>query len=169
MLYSENLKVIEEKTFQIQPGKNLKVDASSGGVSITSWDKNEVNIKIFGNEKTKDKMEFKFKNDDDEVKVIAKRKHWLTDWFSNGIKLRIEITVPKNFNTKVETSGGGINIQDISGNINLSTSGGGIKFKDVSGKFNVSTSGGGITGINFHGDLDASTSGGGIRLKRPRF
>ena len=40
--FSDNLKVIEEKTFQIQPGKNLKVDASSGGVSITSWDKNEV-------------------------------------------------------------------------------------------------------------------------------
>ena len=121
-------------------------------------------VKILGNEKTKDKMEFKFKNDDDKVEVIAKRKHWLTDWFSNGIKLRIEITVPKNFNTKVETSGGGINIQDISGNINLSTSGGGIKFKDVSGKFNVSTSGGGITGMDFNGDLDASTSGGGIRL-----
>ncbi len=162
--YSENLDVIKEKTFQIQPGKNLKVDASSGGVSITSWDKNEVNIKILGNEKTKDKMEFKFKNDDDEVEVIAKKKNWLSDWFSNGIKLRIEITVPKNFNTKVETSGGGINIQDVSGNLYLSTSGGGITFKDVSGEFNVSTSGGGITGINFHGDLDASTSGGGISL-----
>ena len=162
--YSENLDVIEEKTFQIQPGKYLKVDASSGGVSITSWDKNEVYVKILGNEKTKDKMEFKFKNDDDEVEIIAKKKNWLSDWFSNGFKLRIEITVPKNFNTKVETSGGGISIEDVSGNINLSTSGGGITFKDVSGKFNVSTSGGGITGINFHGNLDASTSGGGISL-----
>ena len=121
-------------------------------------------VKILGNEKTEDKMEFKFKNDEDEVEVIAKKKNWLSDWFSNGIKLRIEITVPKNFNTKIKTSGGGINIQDVSGNIYLSTSGGGITFKDVSGKFNVSTSGGGITGNNFHGDLDASTSGGGIRL-----
>ena len=162
--YSDNLKVIEEKTFQIQPGKNLKVDASSGGVSITSWDKNEVYVKILGNEKTEDKMEFKFKNDEDEVEVIAKRKSWLTGWFSSGIKLRIEITVPKKFNTKIETSGGGINIQDVSGNLYLSTSGGGITFKNVSGKFNVSTSGGGITGINFQGDLDASTSGGGISL-----
>ena len=162
--FSDNLKIIEEKTFQIQPGKNLKVDASSGGVSITSWDKNEVYVKILGNEKTKDKMEFKFKNDDDEVEVIAKKKNWFSDWFSGGIKLRIEITVPKNFNTKVETSGGGISIEEVSGNINLSTSGGGITFKNVSGKFNVSTSGGGITGINFHSDLDASTSGGGISL-----
>ncbi len=162
--YSQNLKVIEEKTFQIQPGKNLKVDASSGGVSISSWDKNEVNIKILGNEKAKDKMKFEFKNDDDKVEVIAKRKHWLTDWFSNGIKLRIEIKIPKSFNTKIKTGGGGISIQDISGSIYLSTSGGGITFKDVSGKFNVSTSGGGITGINFQGDLDASTSGGGISL-----
>jgi hypothetical protein len=162
--YSQNLKVIEEKTFQIQPGKNLKVDASGGGVTITSWDKNEVNIKILGNEKAKDKMKFEFKNDDDKVEVIAKRKHWLTGWFSNGIKLRIEITVPKKFNTKVETGGGSISILDVSGNINLSTSGGGITFKDVNGKFNVSTSGGSITGINFNGDLDAETSGGGIRL-----
>ncbi len=162
--YSENLKLIEERTFQIQPGKDLNVDASGGGVSISSWDKNEVNVKIFGNENTKDKMEFKFKNDDDKVEVIAKRKNWLTNWFSNGTKLKIEITVPKNFNTKVKTGGGGINVQDINGNIYLSTSGGGITFKDVSGKFNVYTSGGGITGINFDGDLDASTSGGGISL-----
>jgi len=162
--YGQNLRVIEEKTFQVQPGKNLKVDASNGGVSITSWDKNEVNIKIFGNEKAKDKMTFEFKNDDERVEVRAKRKNWLTGWFSNGIRLKFEITVPKNFNTKVNTGGGGISIQGVSGYIDLSTSGGGITFEDVSGKCNVSTSGGGITGNNFQGDLDASTSGGGISL-----
>jgi Toastrack DUF4097 len=163
-IFAGGLKVIEEKTFQIQPGKNLKVDASSGGVSITSWDKNEVYIKILGNDKAEEKLKFDFKNDEDKVEVIAKNEHWLSGWFSNGVKLKFEITVPIKFNAKVKTEGGGINVENISGVLNLSTSGGGITFKNVNGKFDVNTSGGGITGINFHGDLDAETSGGGISL-----
>ena len=163
-IFGEDLKVIEEKSFPISPGKNLKVDASSGGVSVTSWDKNEVYIKILGNEKAEDKMKFKFYNDENKVEVIAKRKHWLFDWFSSGIKLHYEIKVPTNFNVKVETSGGSVYTANISGDLNISTSGGSIKFENVDGVFDMSTSGGSISGINFKGNLDASTSGGSLNL-----
>jgi hypothetical protein len=163
-LFGEDLKVLEEKTFPISPGKNLKVEASSGGISVTSWDKNEVYIKILGNEKAEEKMRFKFYNDENRVELIAKRKHWLFDWFSSGIKLHYEIKVPSNFNVKAETSGGSVYTANISGDLNISTSGGSIKFENVNGTFDVSTSGGSISGINFKGDLDASTSGGSLNL-----
>ena len=164
-IFGQDMKVIEEKTFQISPGKDLKVDASSGSVHISSWDKNEVYIKILGDDKTKDKMEFKFDNDENRVEVIAKRKSWFSGWFSHGLKLHFEITVPEKFNVKVETGGGSVHTEDISGEINLSTSGGSIKLENVKGEFDVSTSGGSITAFNFQGDLDASTSGGSINLK----
>jgi hypothetical protein len=161
-IFGGDLQTLEERNFQIAPGKYLKVDASSGSLSVTSWNKNEVNIKILGNEKAEDKIKFKFHADDDEVELIAQRKHWLFDWFSSGIKLHYEIKVPRKFNLNVETGGGSIYTADISGKMNLSTSGGSIKFENVIGEFDASTSGGSITGNNFKGDLDASTSGGSL-------
>jgi DUF4097 and DUF4098 domain-containing protein YvlB len=164
-LFAGNLKVIKERTFEISPGKDLKVDASSGDVLISSWDKDEVYIKILGNEKAEDQMKFDFYNNENKVEVIAKREHWLFDWFSSGVKVRFEIKVPIKFNIKARTSGGDVYTTNTSGNLDISTSGGDIKFENVSGVFDVSTSGGDISGWNFHGDLNASTSGGDINLK----
>jgi len=162
--FGKDLKTIEERTFSISPGNDLKLDVTSGGVSITSWDKDQVYIKILGNEKAEEKIKFRFYNDDSKVELIAKRKGGLFNWFSSGIKLHYEIKVPSKFNINVETGGGGIYTANISGDLNLSTSGGSIKFENVEGEFDVSTSGGSITGTNFKGNLDASTSGGGLNF-----
>ncbi len=163
-LFGRDLKIIEEKTFQISPGKNLNVKSSSGEVLVSSWDKNEVYIKILGNDKAEDKMKFSFYNDENQVEVVAKREGWLSGWFSSGMRLRFEIKVPIKFNVKVKTGGGSVYTENILGNLNVSTSGGSIKFENVNGVFDVSTSGGNISGINFQGDLDASTSGGSLHL-----
>jgi hypothetical protein len=164
-IYAGDLKVIKERTFPISPGKVLKVDASSGDVLVSTWDKNEVYIKILGNEKAEDKMKFEFNNDNDMVEVIAKREHWLSGWFSSGIRLRFEIKVPIKFNEKVRTSGGDVYTTNTSGNLDISTSGGDIKLENVDGIFDLSTSGGDISGMNFQGNLNASTSGGDINLR----
>lgn len=181
--YSGDLETLQEKTFSIQPGKDLKVEASSGDVTITTWDKAEVYIKVLGNEKAKEKVDLSFKNSDDEVSVIAKREGSFFNWFSGGIRMRFEIKVPVEFNTKVNTSGGDIMIGEIRGNNRLRTSGGDVWVKNTdgilkaatsggeinldssSGELDVSTSGGDIKARDFKGDLSASTSGGDIYLK----
>ena len=180
--YSGDLQTIHEKTFNIQPGKDLRVETSSGDVTITTWDKPEVYIKVLGNDKARDKVDFSFKNDDDEVSVIAKREGSFFSWFSNGINMRFEIKVPSEFNTRISTSGGNIMVGEIRGNNDLKTSGGDVWIKNTdgilkvatsggeinldsnSGEMNISTSGGDIKARNFKGDLSASTSGGNIYL-----
>jgi DUF4097 and DUF4098 domain-containing protein YvlB len=164
-IHANSLKVIKEKTFPISQGKDLKVDASSGDIIVSSWDKNEVYIKILGNEKAEEKVKFKFNSNDDMVEVIAKREHGLFGWFSSGIRLRFEIKVPIKFNEKLRTSGGDVYTTNTSGNLDISTSGGDIKLENVNGVFDLSTSGGDISGMNFQGNLNASTSGGDINLK----
>jgi hypothetical protein len=178
-----DLQTLQEKTFSIQPGKDLKVEASSGDVTVTTWDKSEVYIKILGNDKAKEKMEFAFNNNEDEVSVTAKREGSLMSWFSTGIKMRFEIKVPSEFNTNVNTSGGDIMVGEIKGNnmlktsggdvwvkntdgvLKISTSGGEINLESNSGDMNVSTSGGDIKARNFKGNISASTSGGDILMK----
>lgn len=181
--FSGDLNTIQEKTFSIQPGKDLKVDASVGDVTITTWDKPEVYIKILGNKRAKDKIDLTFNNDENEVSVIAKSENSFFNWFSHGIQLRFEIKVPSEFNTNINTAGGDIQIGEIRGNNKLRTSGGDVRVKNSdgvlkistsggeinldtnSGTMDVATSGGDIKARDFKGDLTASTSGGDIQLK----
>ncbi|MFA6024980.1 MAG: hypothetical protein WC727_00940, partial [Ignavibacteriaceae bacterium] len=62
--FPEDLSLLHEKTFATTPGKLLKVETQSGSVKIETWDKNEVHIKVYGNEKAKEKLEFKFEEED---------------------------------------------------------------------------------------------------------
>jgi hypothetical protein len=176
----QNLQVLQEKTFQINQGKTLKLDASTGNIEISTWDKNEVYVKISGNNRAKEKTEFTFLNDENKVEVTAKTKNSFFGW--TNVKLRFEIKVPKNFNpetytsggnirldglngnSSLKTSGGNIYVKNSSGNIRTNTSGGEIRIENVSGNFKLATSGGNITAANFRGDFDGHTSGGNIKL-----
>ena len=177
----QNLQVLQEKTFLINQGKTLKLDASSGNIEISTWDKNEVYIKISGNNRAKDKVEFKFHNDENIVDVSARTKGGFFG-MNTGIKMKFEIIVPKNFNPETYTSGGNIKLEGVNGNshiktsggniyirnssgtIRTNTSGGEIRVENISGNVNLSTSGGNISANNFNGDFDATTSGGNIKL-----
>jgi len=182
--YPGNLKVLHEKSYHISPGKELKLETSTGDIMISSWDMDEVYIKVLGNEKAEDKMSFDFNANENVVEVIAKKEGSFFNWFgSSGISLRFEIKVPKSFNNKVSTSGGDIKLADVKGKTllktsggdlwikntegetNASTSGGDINLDGNKGKLSVSTSGGDINAKSFDGDLYASTSGGDIKLK----
>lgn len=182
-MVDENLKVLQEKTFNISPGKLLKLDSSSGDVTVKTWDKPQVYVKILGNSKAERKVDFSFNATDEYVEVIAEGDHNFFNWFGNGIRMKFEITVPANFNTKIrssggdikltgvtgdqwmKTSGGDILIADVNGNLTVSTSGGDVHTTNTKGTSHLSTSGGQVKCIDFEGDLNASTSGGDIILR----
>jgi hypothetical protein len=178
--FDDDLKVLHERTFSIEPGKRLKLSGSSGDILVTSWDKPEVYIKILGNDRAKEKMDFSFNASKDIIEVTAKREGFFLN-FSN-IRLRFEIKVPMKFHNNLSTSGGDIRFAGVEGNnvlntsggdvtvketrgdLKITTSGGDITFERVAGNFQFSTSGGDIKGRDFSGDLTASTSGGNINL-----
>ncbi len=157
------LKLSRKKLLTYPEGKLLKLDASSGDVTIKTWDKPEVYIKILGNSKAEKKVDFSFNQTDDLVEVIADHHGSFFNWFGNGIRMKFEITLPSDFNTKIKTSGGDINLAGISGEQNIKTSGGDVAIDNVNGNLNISTSGGDITTSNIKGTSDLNTSGGDIK------
>ncbi|MEW6193704.1 MAG: DUF4097 family beta strand repeat-containing protein [Bacteroidota bacterium] len=162
-LFASEIKLIKEKSIPAKSGDNLYVDASGADVKVFSWDKNEVYIKIYGNERAKDKMEFRIENVDGGVKVIAKKKDsWFFSW-GGGYSVRIEASVPYQYNPLIETSGGDIEVYGLTGKFNLDTSGGDVLLKDSKGVVDIETSGGDITLNNHKGKAEVSTSGGDIR------
>jgi hypothetical protein len=66
---------------------------------------------------------------------------------------------------QLDSSGGGITLEGTSGAATLDASGGGITLRAVSGPVDAHSSGGGISGTDLRGCcVSASSSGGGVRL-----
>lgn len=158
-----NLKTLHEKTFKTEAGKKIKVNASMGDVEISSWTKDEVYIKVLGNNKADEKLKFYFDENSGNITVTAKKKGTFTNWFTRGIRLRFEIKVPGKFNTEIHTSGGDITLIAVDGKNRLKTSGGDINLQDITGDVYVSTSGGDIIAKYVKGDITLKTSGGDIK------
>lgn len=183
---SGDLKLIQEKSFPISSGKDLRIKVDGGNVNVSSWDKSEVYIKIWGNENAKDNVEFKFNSSDSFVELIAESKASFFNWFRN-ISIKIDVKVPSIFNTRIKTSGGDVKIVDVDGNHELHTSGGDITCDNFRGMIDASTSGGDVSlrgsgaqiiahtsggniVLDYTGEnmgIDLSTSGGDIRMKLP--
>ena len=156
-----SLKVFQEKTFNIQPGKLLKMKVSSADVQIKSWDKPEVYVKVSGNKKAIKKADIEYNADSDVIEILSQNEDHF-NFFSEGMFMKFEIFVPGNFNTNIRTSGGIISVNTLNGNIELHTSGGDINLTDLTGPVTAKTSGGVITGKNINGDSRVSSSGGDI-------
>jgi len=112
-------------------------------------------------------------------------RNWECLEYSTWLRaVEYRVTVPRQFNADVATSGGPISVSNLKGEVNARTSGGPLDFDGIDGPVNGRTSGGGITLAGgkgravvhtsggpiriteMAGDVDASTSGGGIWIER---
>ena len=176
-------KTLVEKSFDTSPGKNFDLEASFGDVIINTSDNPKVIVKVLGSEDTYKKLKIDFENTSEGVKVTVKKKDsWNFFNFWHHSNLKFDVTLPKQYNANISSSGGDIYINDLTGTTDLHTSGGDVKLANVNGPATVKTSGGDITlkntsgnmilktsggdikSVSFNGDLDASTSGGDIVL-----
>jgi len=176
---ADDARLLFEKTISTSSGKELITSLVAGGIEISTWDKNEVNVKVYGNDEAEEKIIFSAEETSTGVKVEGKQKD--SKNFRN-LTIRVEIVVPKNYDLKLYSSGGNLTVKDITGKIETNTSGGNIKIDNTSGNLEaytaggnvaislsigdikVSTSGGKISVDDFNGNIDVSTAGGDIVL-----
>lgn len=179
--YSDDTRLLYEKTLQTESGKELNVSLFAGSITINTWSNtSEVNVKFYGNDEAQDKLVFSADNIETGVKVEAMKKG--SDNIKN-LNIKTEILIPSRYDVKLFTSGGNITVNDITGkmeantsggnitsnrttgNIEAYTSGGNVVVNDNKGDISISTAGGSINVNTFNGNVDASTMGGHITLK----
>lgn len=168
LLSAQSLRLLEEKTFTVKANQTLKVDAVVADVLVETWDKNEVEIKIYGNKKAQKNLEISMDEYSRGVKVKIEKEGFQLFTFFNNINAKIEAKVPKNFTLDIETSGGDIAAYEVTGDIDLETSGGDIILEGNTGELRVNTSGGAIRLRDHNGLSDLSTSGGDIEVRGHR-
>ncbi|RJP57382.1 MAG: hypothetical protein C4543_09805 [Ignavibacteriales bacterium] len=161
--FSQSLRTIHEKSFDVNSGELLEIQSDVGDIKIKTWDENTVHIKVFGNRKAEEDVDFHFEKTSKGVLIDAdKDGSW--NWFS-GVKVKYEINVPKTFNLDLRTGGGDVIVLDLIGEIIAKTSGGDIDFENINGEISATTSGGDVKIVKAVGSVRSSTSGGDIDIK----
>ena len=187
-----------EKTFEIGSGGKLVVDVNVGSVEVKGENRKDVRVEvnrkastrgILGANEEKERAELKanevtFGQEGNSVVVKSRRDKNAPKNSNVNLSARYTVLVPQQFAADVKTSGGGIRVEQLTGELKAHTSGGGLRFTSIKGPIDGHTSGGGIElsssegtaviktsggGIKVHdhkGDLTARTSGGGIDVDR---
>ncbi len=146
------------KTVAMDANGNFSIKNVNGGITISAWDKNEVEIDAVKTASSDDKLHearIEVAGSGHSVDVRTKYPSWGSN---NGAKVEYTIHVPRGAKLfAVETVNGGIHID---GPTNL------IKAKTVNGKVEVWNAGGELEMESVNGELKASLNNAGKNSAR---
>ena len=148
-----------QKSFDVRSGGTLYLKSDSGSIEIESHDRDVVEILVEKKGADADKFEVEFSKHGNDVTVEGDRTGGYGSFHAN---VHFSVKVPKNYNVKLKTGGGSIELSDLKGTVEAKTSGGSISLGRIEGEVDVSTSGGSIRVEEVMGNIDAHTSGGSI-------
>ncbi|MFH0736475.1 MAG: DUF4097 family beta strand repeat-containing protein [bacterium] len=144
------------KSFQIKKGGTVEFDLLQGNITIETWNKEEVLIRI-ENEDEEYENPLIFKQSGNNLYVTINKEY---EW---NPSCDLRVSVPKQINLSIKSNFGDIRLRDdISGTVDLKTSGGEIIFAGINGDLKAFTAGGDLRGADVTGKLDLKTMGGDI-------
>ena len=162
------------RTFSVQPGGILVMDVQPGSIEVRTGAEPQIVVEVFrkveraSESRAEDILrqhEVSFDQQGNNLTVRARVKDdGFKIWQRYGLNVRYVVSVPAEFNVDLRTSGGGIRVDDLRGEVRARTSGGGLNFGRIEGPIIANTSGGGINVAGCKGKVDLKTSGGGIDI-----
>src|SRR5215510_1956174 len=163
-----------QRTFSVRPGGRLIMDVEPGSIEVKTTSDTRIVVDIFrkveraGDYRAEEILrqhEVNFEQQGNDLMIRAKFPHeYFRLWRRPGLQVRYVVSIPTEFNVDLKTSGGGIRVDDLRGEVRVKTSGGGLQFGKIEGPINGNTSGGGINLAGCNGKVDVRTSGGGINI-----
>ena len=133
------------KSFSGESVNSVMAETSGGNISVSGVSQADSRVEVFISQNTNkmrslsaDELKAKVNNEydldvsvkDSKLTVTAKPKHRITDW-KKALNFSFKIYVSKNVSTNLETSGGNIELLDISGDQKFETSGGNLFLKST--------------------------------------
>ena len=158
-----------EKSFTLASGDRFVLDSDLGGVTLRGVEGSQASILVTSDrEDLATLYDFKFDQAAGQLKMKVERRHkGVFGWFDgfHGT-VRIEVQVPRATPVDLDTSGGGIDIADLTAQVTTSSSGGAVAVRSVHGAVHLESSGGGVSATDIDGTAYADSSGGSVKLER---
>lgn len=155
------------KTYEVESGTKLEVDNINGAISVTSWDKDQVEVyALMKTQYGQDELDKVSIEVSTGANMVVKTKY--PSLGTVRVSVEYEIKVPKEIAVeRLETTNGAIVLTDTTGDTTLHASNGGITVKNVDGSVKASTSNGFIEIEDVTGVREISTSNGWIKVGIP--
>lgn len=163
------------RTMDVKPGEKLVVDVDFGSIDIAAGANDKVTLDAhrkvdFDNESSEKEYlansAITVSKDGNVVTIRARGKkrhsHW--NFKHQEMDAKYTLRIPKQFEVGLNTDGGEIRVNGITGNVKARTSGGDLEFAHLEGTLDGQTSGGGINVADCKGPIEIETSGGDIRV-----
>ncbi|MEP6595424.1 MAG: hypothetical protein ABJA71_05735, partial [Ginsengibacter sp.] len=146
------------KSFSNGSFKNVMVATTGGNISVTGDSKGDSRVEVYvrqnnykGNDLSKDEIQKKIDEDynvnisvdDGKLTATAKSKNHNMNW-KKALNISFKVFTPVNVSTDLQTSGGNIELNNVSGKQRFNTSGGNLHIDNVSEDIRGRTSGGNI-------------------------
>lgn len=171
-----NALLLTKKTYPVSSIQAVNVSTSGGSISVMGDANQEASVEMYVNSNKGKKLSKKeiqeiiVEEYDIEIEqrngvlhAHAKKKSNLS--WNNALSISFKIHTGKQTTTEVSTSGGSIQLANLTGKQNFKTSGGSLKIENLKGEINGKTSGGSIKAYNTQGTINLRTSGGSITLE----
>lgn len=164
----------DTKTFDAAQIKSLRASTSGGSLSVEGGNGKEARVEIFVRsnngsqnlseqeirERLNEYYDLEVSVAGNQLKAIASTKKKM-NW-KKGLSIAFKIYVPTYITSNLQTSGGSIHINNLTGDQTFSTSGGSLHVDAINGQINGRTSGGSIHVSDSKGTITLQTSGGSI-------
>lgn len=167
-----------EKAFSVKAGGSLTIVSEFGAIDIQTAEQDKVEVIVTKESKPKFKLvkvsqeiledfEVTFEQNGADVRIDGKfkqgRKHWQKQL--NQLKIHFLVTLPRQYNVDLDTSSGGISVDDLDGYVRTETSAGDLRFGKIKGTVWGRTSAGSIKLTSCDSAVDVQTSAGSIELE----
>lgn len=164
----------EVREFTLGAMDRIAVDAApNGGITVEGWDRNEIRVlaRVTAQADHMDDARGLVQEVEVSTSGTISSKGPRTgrhEWWSVSFR----ILAPRSSDLSLETTNGGIRIEDVAGDIDFSTTNGGVHLTGVAGDVRGRTTNGGLhidlTGSEWQGSgLDVRTTNGGVKLTVP--
>jgi DUF4097 and DUF4098 domain-containing protein YvlB len=160
----------EEKRFSTTGTPELNLSTFDGAIEIRSWDKPEVEViieKRAGSKEAAALIEVHSEQNGNQVTVdvkTQKRNSGFSIHFNNSRSAKLIVSTPSTSNITARSGDGSIDVDHVSGRLELRTGDGSIRGRDLGGQVRAHTGDGSIKLDGVNGALDADTGDGSVNV-----
>ena len=188
--FATTLKETFKKQIKCEGRPTLEVKNSNGGIELSSWDKDEIEIIAYirvEGEKSKaqkmlDRIEIEIDQNGDDINVetlVPKGIQGGNGFFSwifgdnhSSYSVDYEINVPKESDLNLNTSNGKVSVENISGKVRMHSTNGKIEAREINGLLRCETTNGKINAefeeVTSDEEMIFRTTNGSIKLYLPK-
>jgi hypothetical protein len=156
----------DEKTFAVNGKPDLTLSTFDGSIEVRSWDRSDVLVVV--EKRAWDRgalsaIEVRAEQNGSRVEVAARRSPWF-GW-AGSLSARLIVSVPATADVRAMSGDGSIDIERISGAVDLRSGDGSIRGSQLVGDVRAMTGDGSISLERVEGTIEVHTGDGGIRAE----